>query len=692
MALAVITKVIFMQFISPTEIQAEDISYRTEAVEAIRGDILARNGSPFATSVPYYQIRIDCTVSNPDTFKNNVEGLSRALANFFKNKTAGEYKKELLQARKEGKRYKALGNRVVDYSELEQIKKFPILRLGANRGGIITEQKYKRNNPYGRLAYRTIGFINTEGVGVGIEGSCDYYLKGEPGQQTLQRMLGGEWRPINNSEGTIPPKDGYDIQTTIDIGIQEAAEKALREQLAKGDNVEGATAIVMEVKTGAIRAIANMKKNSNGGYDESYNYAIGDATEPGSVFKLITLVSLLEDGYVTLDTPVDAGNGKWSYGGHTYSDVTHGGYGLVTVKKAFEKSSNVAFAKLAVEHYASNEKKYVDRIQSMKVGERFNLDIQGEARAAIYAPGDAMWSRSSLSSMAIGYATLLTPLHTLTFYNAIVNNGKMMKPYFIDNYQQNGEVVKQFMPQEISGSICSRSTAKAAQEAMRGVVAEGTGKALNNKNYQVAGKTGTARMSYGGKYGYEKNGYRRYQASFAGFYPADNPQYTAIVILYSGDTRGNFYGGSQAGPVFKQIADYIYSTSPEWNDPLSGKALAEKSLPQICNGKAEPTQTVLNKLGLEKKVVQTPSAERSGWQQFRKDTTHLFAETYATHTDSLVSVINMGLKDAVYLLENMGYRVNFSGYGKVTGQDPAPGAKITKKTVINLQLSEHGIN
>lgn len=680
-----------MQFISPTEQTAEDISYRNEVIEAIRGDILARDGRPLATSIPYYRIRIDCTVSNPDTFKKHIDGLSKALANFFRNKSAQEYKKELTQARKEGNKYKALGNRVVDYTELEQIKKFPILRLGANRGGIITEQKYKRNNPYGRLAYRTIGFINTVGVGVGIEGSSDYYLKGVPGQQVVQRMLGGEWRPINSVE-TVLPKDGYDIQTTIDIGIQEAAEAALREQLAKGNNVEGATAIVMEVKTGAIRAIANMKKNDGGGYDESYNYAVGDATEPGSVFKLVTLVSLLEDGYVTLNSPVDAGNGKWSYGGHTYSDVTPGGYGLINVKKAFEKSSNVAFAKLAVEHYGNNEKKYVDRVQSMKLGERFNLDIQGEARAAIYAPGDVMWSRSSLSSMAIGYATLLTPLHTLTFYNAIANDGKMMKPYFIDNYQQNGEVVKQFSPLEISGTICSKSTAKAAQEALRGVVEEGTGKFLNNQYYHVAGKTGTARMSYGGKYGYEKNGFRRYQASFAGYFPAENPQYTAIVILYSGDTRGNFYGGSQAGPVFKQIADYIYSTSSNWAPSLDGKVVANRSIPDVSTGKADAPRMVLKELGLEANTIIPGTNEKSGWLSFKKDSTKLTGYVYPTYSDSLVNVINMGLKDAVYLLENMGYKVTFSGHGRVVGQNPAPGAKITKKTVINLQLSENGAN
>ena len=523
-------------------------------------------------------------------------------------------------------------------------------------------------------------------MGVGIEGSCDYYLKGTPGKQTIQKMLGGEWKPVTGVEG-IAPKDGYDIQTTIDIEIQEAAEKALREQLAKGMNIEGGTAIVMEVKTGAIRAIANMKKMGNG-YDESYNYAIGDATEPGSVFKLMTLVSLLEDGHVTLEDPIDGSGGKWSYGGHTYSD-THD-YGMMDVKMALAKSSNVAFAKLAVANYEGKEQQYVDRLNSMKVGERFNLDIQGEARAAIYGPGDAMWSRSSLSSMAIGYSTLLTPLHTLTFYNAIANDGKMMKPYFIENYQENGVIVKNFGPQEISGSICSKETAKEARRALRYVVEVGTGKFMNKTKFPIAGKTGTSRIAYGGKQGYERNGYRRYQASFAGFYPADNPKYSAIVVLYSGDTRGNFYGGSWAGPVFKEIAEHIYSTSTDWTPALDGK-VKSKNNPAVSTGRMDAQNKVLAELGIEYTKKGISEKNTSGWAEFRKDTTgRLIARNYSTDNDSLVNVVNMGLKDAIYLLENNGYRVNFRGYGKVVEQTPAAGSRVEKNTVVKLKLQSNG--
>ncbi|MBE6247039.1 MAG: PASTA domain-containing protein [Bacteroidales bacterium] len=685
-ALAVVGKIAYMQFIAPTDTTAVDIAYREETIEAIRGDIMARDGRPMATSVPYYQIRMDCVVPNEDTFKKYIDDLSVSLAEFFKNKSAKKYKEELVKARKDGKRYKALGNRLVDYTELAQIKKFPILKLGANRGGIIVEQKYRRNNPYGRLAYRTIGFINTEGVGVGIEGSCDYYLKGTPGKQTIQKMLGGEWRPVTGVEG-VAPKDGYDILTTIDIEIQEAAEKALREQLAKGMGIEGGTAIVMEVATGAVRAIANMKKMGDS-YDESYNYGIGDATEPGSVFKLMTLVSLLEDGYVTLEDPIDGGNGKWSYGGHTYSD-THA-YGMMDVKTALAKSSNVAFAKLAVTYYEGKEQQYVDRLNSMKVGERFNLDIQGEGRASIYGPSDAMWSRSSLSSMAIGYATLLTPLHTLTFYNAIANDGKMMKPYFIENYQENGEIVKNFGPQVMSGSICSKETAREARRALRHVVEIGTGRFMNNSKFKIAGKTGTSRIAFGGKIGYEKNGFRRYQASFAGFYPADNPKYSAIVVLYSGETRGNFYGGSWAGPVFKQIADHIYSTSSNWEPVLDGNS-KNVPTPEVAAGRLDAQSKVLAELGVEFTKVDINERNMSGWAKFSKDTSgNLAATNFSTDNDSLANVVNMGLKDAVYLLENSGYKVQFEGYGKVVAQEPAPGSKLPEGSTVILKLKENG--
>ena len=646
LAVCVVWKIIYTQFFAEIEVSDIQMSFRQEEIEANRGSILAHDGRPLSVSVPYFQIRIDCMAPVDTTFKNNVGKLAKELSLFFKDKSSGAYEAELKKARAEGKRYKAVGNRLVDYSEMLIIKQFPIFKLGVNRGGFIAEQRNRRNTPYGRLAYRTIGFINTQGVGVGIEGSHDFHLKGTPGSQTVQRMLGGEWVPVNSNDA-IQPHDGYDIQTTIDIDIQEAVESALREQLAQADVFEGATAIVMDVSSGAIRGIANMKRGSGNNFDESYNYAIGHATEPGSTFKLATLVALLEDGHVKLETPVDAEKGRWVYKGTTFSDVGAGGYGKIDVLTAFEKSSNVAFAKLVTEYYGENEKRYVDRIMNMKLNERFSLDIMGEARAVMYTPNDAIWSSNSLPMMAMGYFSLITPLHTLTFYNAIANDGKMIKPYFIENLQRNGIVEKSFPPQQISGSICSKKTLEAVHKALRGVVERGTAKPINDERYQISGKTGTAQIAFDGQYR-DADGNRKHQASFAGFFPSDNPKYSAIVVLYTNKTKANFYGGPWAAPVFKKIADKIYAASPEWNEPLKQK-----------NGTTPPPSYVLAQ-----------------------------ADEIETVKGTVPNVKNMGLRDALYLLENMGYNVKFSGRGVITDQTPQAGTELGNGGTIQLQLSD----
>ncbi|MBP6454369.1 hypothetical protein SDC9_18239 [bioreactor metagenome] len=681
--LIVIGRIVHLQFFADLPVSSEEISFRTEEIEAVRGSILARDGRSLASSVPYYQIRMDCVFPEETLFNNNIDSLSIALSGFFKDKSAAQYKSDLLSARKKGNRYKAIGNRLVDYSEMMEVRMFPLFRERSNRGGFISEQKNKRNNPYGRLAYRTIGFINSNGVGVGIEGSYDYYLKGIPGKQTVQRLLGGEWMPVNEEE-TIMPQDGMDVRTTIDIEIQEAAENALRNQLSLSDVFEGATAIVIEVKTGAVRAITNMKKMDNGEFDESFNYAISQATEPGSTFKLATLVALIEDGYVNLETPVDAGNGRWKYSTKEFTDVTKGGYGLIDVRKAFEKSSNVAFAKLAVEYYANNEKKYVDRLHNMKIGEKFNLDIMGEGRSVIHSPGDAMWSKLTLPMMAMGYASLITPLHTLAFYNAIANGGKMMKPYFVESLQKHGEVEKIFEPQEMSGSICSQSTIKLVHEALRGVVEHGTGKGINDPRYKISGKTGTAQIAFDGRY-IDSQGYRKHQASFAGFFPSDDPKYSAIVVLYTNKTRANFYGGSWAAPVFKQISDRIFVNNPQWGEPVKGDGKSTPSYAKVLSGNSEEIKKIAKQIPSTKVNFALPGE----WVNIEKDSLErVVARELREVADSVPSVLNMGLKDALYLLENKGYRVKFSGKGRVITQNPLPGSGLEKNGIINIELSE----
>ncbi len=682
-AIIVAARIIYVQFFKKDIKSGAEIAFRDKPTEPVRGDILDKKGRLLASSIPYYKVRIDCTVSEKDTFDKYVDGLSRALAGFYKEKTEAQYKKLLTEGRANNKRYLNISRRLLDYSELQQVKEFPLFNKGANNGGIIVEEEYKRKYPYGRTAFRTIGFINSEGRGTGIESSWDYYLKGTPGKQIYQRLTGGEWVPVN-SENNLPPKDGYDIRTTIDIDLQEAVENALKEQLTKGYNVEGATAVVMERRTGAIRAIANLKNDGKGGFDESLNYAVSQATEPGSVLKLVTLVAVLEDGKETLESIVDGGNGTWVYQGQKVTD-SHA-VGVQTVKGAFAHSSNVCFAKIATRNYAGNPKEFVNRIQNMKLGEKFHLDIQGEGTAVIHSPDWENWTPGTLASMGFGYGLLITPLHTLTFYNAIANDGRMMKPYFIESYEKDGHVVKKFKPQEISGSICSKKTAEKAREALRAVVTDGTGKMMNKEVFHISGKTGTARMAFEGG-GYERGGLRQYQATFCGFFPSENPEYSVIVVLYSGKTAGSFYGATQAGPPFLQIARFIYANTPAWNEKLDGSQKNHKrSNPDVASGMGEASKRVLASIPVTNRNEIISGINNNRWVTFSSDTNAVSVEPLEMAKDSLVSVKGMGLKDAIYILENQGYKVKFTGHGKVVSQTPQAGCDLPKGETVTLQL------
>mgnify|MGYP002624701551 CR=1 FL=1 len=680
----VMARIIYVQYFKKDIKSGAEIAFRDKPTEPVRGDILDVKGRLLASSIPYYRIRLDCTVSEQDTFNKYVDGLSRSLAEFYKEKTAAQYKTLITEGRKNRKRYLNISRRLLDYSELSQVKQFPLFNKGANNGGIIVEEEYKRKYPYGRTAFRTIGFINSEGRGTGIESSWDYYLKGTPGKQIFQRLTGGEWVPVN-SENNVPPKDGYDIRTTIDIDLQEAVEDALKEQLTKGYNVEGATAVVMERRTGAIRAIANLKNDGKGGFDESLNYAVSQATEPGSVLKLVTLVAVLEDKKETLESLVDGGNGTWTYMGQKVTD-SHA-VGLQTVKGAFAHSSNVCFAKLATRNYEHNPKDFVNRIQNMKLGEKFHLDIQGEGTAVIHSPDWEGWTPGLLASMGFGYGLLITPLHTLTFYNAIANDGRMMKPYFIEGYEKDGHVVKKFSPQEISGSICSKATAEKAREALRAVVTEGTGKMMNKEVFHISGKTGTARIAFDGG-GYERGGMRRYQATFCGFFPSENPEYSVIVVLYSGKTAGSFYGATQAGPPFLRIARFIYANTPKWNPMLNGsQTQTKKSNPQVAAGMGEASRSVLAQIPTSAGKQALSSIGNSRWVTFETDTNAIKASNLYLYKDSLADVTGMGLKDAVFLLESQGYKVRVNGHGKVTEQLPQGGTDLPKGETVTLTLS-----
>ncbi|MCZ2416971.1 MAG: penicillin-binding protein 2 [Burkholderiales bacterium] len=568
-AMLAIGQIVHLQFFSDYKDQLDAIVFRNIEVQAYRGSILDCDGRVLATTVPFYEVRMDCSIPDDLMLNRHLGDLSVALSRFFGNKSAAAYENEIIQARvgkKPGYRNLLLGNRLVSYDELQKIKQFPIFSQGQFRGGLIANQKEKRIYPYGRLAYRTIGYISEdEQTGVGIEYAYNSYLKGNPGKERVRRRSGDDkWVPVS-SQPEVAPKDGLDIVPTIDIDIQGAAESALREQLSVDSTFEGATTVVMEVGTGAIRAIVNMKRMSDGTYDETFNYAISESTNPGSTFKLATLIALLEDGYVRLTDSIATGRNGWNYYGKTFTEATSS-YGTITVQQAFEKSSNVAFAKLAVEKYGNREKQFINRLYNMKLNERLNIELIGEGRAQIPFPGEGGWSRLSLPMIAMGYEMMLTPLHVLTLYNAIANNGRMVTPYFIERFMQHGRLVEQSERTLLSGTLCTSATLKAVHQALRGVVENGTASRINDPRYNISGKTGTAQIAYDGAYVH--NGYRKHQASFVGFFPSEDPKYSMIVILYSSPTRGNFYGASWAAPVFKKIADHIYITNPFWNAPL----------------------------------------------------------------------------------------------------------------------------
>ena len=662
MMLYACAKIVYLQYYAKDRYSIED-EYKSYTLHPTRGTIFSYDGKPLAISITDNEIYMDLRVQSDSLFQADYKALADSLSSLFQDKSPREYQTYLLNCRAgkrgpDGKKYNTgyarLGNRNLTYSEVERLKHFPILRLGANKGGRIINPKEKRELPYGSLARKVVGSINQNGEGSGLEKSFDYRLRGTKGERKRYRQNGGIV-PVQGLRYK-PAEDGIDIRTTIDIAIQEAAEKALREQLAISESLEGGTAVVMDVKTGAIRALANLKRMPDGSFSESYNYASGHPTEPGSTLKLSCLLAMLEDGYATLDTPVSGLNGTWYYGkSHTkFSDTRPGGYGEMTVKTAFEHSSNVAFSQLAVRYYENDPEAYLDRIHSMKLGVKLNLEIGEDAPSTFHSPSDNIWSETTLPMMGIGYGVLLTPLHTLTFYNAVANDGKMVKPFLVEAFCKDGKDIETFSPTVISASICSKKTITEAKKALRGVVTDGTAKICDDKRYHISGKTGTAQIAYqeGSKMVYkDAAGRKKHQASFAGFFPSENPKYSCIVVLYSGKTSSNFYGASWAGPVFKKIADQIYTTHPGWSEVLSSGDF--------------------------------------DWKVDQKEGINEYLARQDNMVDGVVpDVCGLGLRDAFRLLENNGYQVTFSGAGRVTTQSPEAGSFLERQGHINIILQE----
>lgn len=662
---------------------SENLSTTIQTVEPSRGSIFAIDGSLLATSLPIYDLRLDGKApgfTKGDIFENNVDSLALMLSQLFEDRSKAEYKRILTSVKKRKDRYYLL-KRKVSYPEMKAVKEFPIFRLGKYKGGLTIEEKNKREKPFEYLAERTIGY-NVSGVQpVGLEGAFNKDLSGKEGKRVMQRIAGGTWIPVNDEE-QIEARNGNDIHTTIDVNLQDVATHALMRTLVNND-AEWGTAVLMEVSTGEIRAIANLTRVSEGKYTEKYNYAVGESLEPGSTFKLASSLALLEDKKVKMTDMFDTENGEKRYFANAVMyDSEKGGHGVVTFQHAFEISSNVAISKAVYQNYKNNPVQYYNHLDRLHFTNPLGLQIMGEGKPRIKHPKDKDWYGTTLPWSSIGYEVKVTPLQVLTLYNAVANNGKMVKPLFVKRITNTGKVIEEFKPEVIEERIASPETIKNLRIMMEGVVERGTGSKLKNPNYSVGGKTGTALVA-DGRRGYAQTIYR---SSFCGYFPANNPQYTCIVMV-NAPSKGVYYGGAVAGPVFKEIADKVYANSHNLHGDI--KLVLNQTNPAptvIKNAHKQQLQTALTVLGKETKQADSVEENGSEWAQAVMSDKDAKLLPKTINKNYMPDVTGMGLKDAVYLLENNGLKVEVIGFGKVKEQSIPVGSTLVKGSKVTIKL------
>ncbi len=648
-------------------------------IEAVRGDILARDGRKLACSVPNYRITMDpCADGLPDSvFNKNISLLSVQLANFFKDKSPEAYRAQIEKARIRGQRYLVLGNRRISHTELKRVKQFAIFNRGQNKGGFLVEQSDQRKMPFGLLAARTIGKLYSDkalGGMVGLENSYDKVLRGVDGVGNRMRVT-GKW--IRQEEKA--PQNGRSLVTTIDVDIQDVAEYSLLNQLRTQEADHG-VAILMEVKTGAIRAIVNLHRQADGSYAEVYNYAIGERSEPGSTFKLATLMACLEDGYVTLDDTIDTYNGEFQIYDQVMRDSKIGGHGNITIRRAFEVSSNIAFSRLVMKYYSDDKQAFIDRMHDLGLCDSLELDIRGERSTMLKNADDPTWSGTTLPWMSIGYEMGITPLQLLTFYNAVANNGTMMRPMFVECQLENGVRVNEQRPHVMRNSIATKKTIRTVQEALKGVVENGTARNIKDTPYKIAGKTGTAQVAHDSN-GYLKNGEKRYLASFAGYFPADDPLYSCVVMVY-GPSNKVYYGNVVAGTVVKAIADRVYAAEfRKGSGKVSPIIPSSGIMPYSKGGYAADLLNAFHEIGVPNNFVGS-----ADWVSAKAGDKGVKVSGRHFPSGIVPDVRGMGAADAVSLLEELGFRVSLSGMGRVVTQSPAPGARYSKGSAISISL------
>jgi cell division protein FtsI (penicillin-binding protein 3) len=679
LAFAVLFKLFHVQIVEGEKwrAMADSLSTRFANVEAARGNIYSIDGSLLATSVPEYEVRMDMLaggIEKDDVFYEKVDSLAAKLSVFFGDKSTKQYSRLLREARDDKARYILL-KRDVTHQELKAIRKFPIFNLGRYKGGLISVQQNKRILPFQSLAKRTIGYKNKNVQPVGLEGAYSAYIDGESGKRMMQRIAGGVWMPVNQ-DIEIAPKEGADIISTIDINMQDVAQRALKKQLITSDADHGCV-ILMEVATGEIRAVANFSKVSTGEYEEQFNYAIAASQDPGSTFKLASYLSLLEDNKVDTNSMVATGDGTYRIPGHTIRD-SHGGIGTVTVKKAFEESSNVAIAKMINTAYQNDQGKFSEHLYQWGLNKKLVLQIPGEGQPVIKNPKNRSWNKKqTLPQMAYGYEMQITPLQMLAFYNAVANDGRYIAPIFVREIRRLGNTVEQFKARVINEKIVSDITIKKAQALLEGVVTEGTGKGVASPLYRIAGKTGTAQVADANK-GYRVD--KKYQASFCGYFPADNPKYSLIVVV-NNPRKGTYYAALVAGPVFREIADRVYASDVNMYDALKDQKFAGNlKMPESKTGEKKATQNVYKAFG-----IKALFAANSDYVMV--DTNNGIANKDVKLIEgSVPDVSGMGLKDALYVLGNSGLKSLVRGSGRVVRQSLLAGTRVTKGEPIILEL------
>ncbi len=674
-AVCVAAKIGHIQFVEGDKWvkMSEEINFDYKKIKATRGNIYSDNGSLLATSLPFYKVAIDPTLSKDEVFRKGIDSLSLHLARYYRDKSATEYKQLLKDARASGRQYIVVNRKQINYQTKKEMSKWPIFREGRYKGGVIFEKIDVRYRPFSNLSQRTVGYVNEDGQGAGLEYSFDDVLGGQDGEALFQKIAGSTWKPVFDGNN-VKAINGLDIHTTIDINLQDVAETSLYRAM-KLHNADEGTVVVMEVKTGHIKAISNLSSDGHGEFIEKFNHAIGASIEPGSTFKLVTMMALLEETNINLEDTINTGNGEYTFYNKKVRDHHEGGYGKITIQQAFELSSNVAMAKLTDKHFGTRPSKFLDYVDKLKMSKPLGLQITGEAYPKITRPIDKGWSGITLPWMAYGYGLEITPLHTLTLYNAVANDGKMIRPVFVTSVSKADRIKDDFETDALTGKICSNKTLNQLRLLLEGVVDNGTAKNLKNSNYRIAGKTGTAQILENGRY--EK----RYITSFVGYFPAHAPKYSAIVLIKN--PRGFYqYGNNVAGPVFKDIADNIYARDLNLHREMEKKKVLEAGVfPTIRAGNQQELTMLSNELG-----VSNHSTTEEEWIKASISGSAVVWKKNAVVKDQVPDVMGMTYRDAIYLLEKSGLRVSFEGKGRVTQQSILPGSRISKGSRIYLRL------